>query len=292
MTMNKTWEMAVVRRAYAKQILAIAGVRDARLEAAYAQTSREHYLGPGPWQIHRWWCGYVATPDDDPVYLYTNDVFAIDVTQQLNNGEPAFHACLIAQASPRAGEHVVHVGAGVGYYTAILAQLVGPAGRVTAFELDATLAGRAAVNLAPLANVEVVQGDGTTLAFDPADVIYVNAGATRPATAWLDGLTEGGRLIVPLTTEHGFTAKRTMEQVARSGAVFRIERRGTDYFARWISTVAVFPCAGARDAAAEAALSAALEKGRWQEVTRLYRHEEVAEELCWLRAPGWSLAYR
>jgi hypothetical protein len=27
-------------------------------------------------------------------------------------------------------------------------------------------------------------------------------------------------------------------------------------------------------------------------VTRLYRDEPVAEEDCWLRAPGWSLAYR
>jgi protein-L-isoaspartate(D-aspartate) O-methyltransferase len=27
--------------------------------------------------------------------------------------------------------------------------------------------------------------------FEPADVIYVNAGATRPADAWLDRLKEG-----------------------------------------------------------------------------------------------------
>ena len=32
---------------------------------------------------------------------------------------------LIAAAAPQPGEHVVHVGAGVGYYTAILAELVG-----------------------------------------------------------------------------------------------------------------------------------------------------------------------
>jgi len=42
-----------------------------------------------------------------------------------------------------AGEHVVHIGAGVGYYTAILAKLVGAEGRVTAIEFDAELAARA-----------------------------------------------------------------------------------------------------------------------------------------------------
>ena len=30
-----------------------------------------------------------------------------------------------------------------------------------------------------------------------ADVILVNAGATRPAERWLDGLRDGGRLILP-----------------------------------------------------------------------------------------------
>ena len=36
---------------------------------------------------------------------------------------------LIAAAAPRLGEHVVHIGAGVGYYTAILAQMAGGGGR-------------------------------------------------------------------------------------------------------------------------------------------------------------------
>jgi protein-L-isoaspartate O-methyltransferase len=48
-------------------------------------------------------------------------------------------------------------------------------------------------------NVSIVQGDGSRVAFDSADVIYVNAGATKPAEAWLDRLTEGGRLILPMT---------------------------------------------------------------------------------------------
>jgi len=189
----------------------------------------------------------------------------------------------------------VHIGAGVGYYTAILAHAVGPTGRVTAVEFDAGLAERAAANLAGLAQVRVVQGDGSVVPFDVADVIYVNAGATRPADHWLDGLREGGRLILPLTTNQGFLAGATgaaVPSIDRRGAVFRIERRGGEYFAKWLSPVAIFPCEGMRDAASEAALAAAFDKGGWRDVTRLYRGDDAPAETCWVRAPGWSLAYR
>ena len=46
----------------------------------------------------------------------------------------------LAAADPKPGDHVVHIGIGTGYYTAILAELVGPTGRVTAIEYDASLA--------------------------------------------------------------------------------------------------------------------------------------------------------
>ena len=47
-------ELAIVRRAYAKHVLANAGVDDARVEAAFAAVRREHFLGPRPWQMPRW----------------------------------------------------------------------------------------------------------------------------------------------------------------------------------------------------------------------------------------------
>ena len=47
-----------------------------------------------------------------------------------------------------------------------------------------------------------------------------------------------------------------------------------------------------RDAESEAALATAFEKGRMQEVTRLYRRDDVPAEDCWLRGKGWCLAYR
>ena len=97
-------------------------------------------------------------------------------------------------------------------------------------------------------------------------------------------------MILPLTTAKGFTLPDDGRMATR-GAVFRIERRGDDYLAKWISPVAIFPCAGARDDASERALAAALEGGRWREVTRLFRHNDIPPERCFLKAPGWCLAY-
>jgi protein-L-isoaspartate(D-aspartate) O-methyltransferase len=283
-------ELDIIRAAYAKQVLAVARVSDARVEASFSAVRREDFLGPGPWPILRWFREYVVTPSADPVYLYTDDLVGISPERRINNGQPSLHARLIHHAAPVAGDHVVHIGTGTGYYTAILAHLAGPSGRVTGIEYDRDLAARAKDNFATYANVEIIRGDGTSVAFDEANVIYVNAGCTRPAESWLDGLADGGRLILPLTSDQGFGAS-SLERIASAGAVFCIERRGSDYFATWISPVAIFPCAGSRDEASERALAKAFAKGGWQKVTRLYRDHDIPARRCWVRGREWCLAY-
>ncbi|MPR09855.1 protein-L-isoaspartate O-methyltransferase family protein [Microvirga tunisiensis] len=283
-------EIKIVRRAYAKQITAAVQVVDERVETAFAEVPREDFLGPGPWPIFRMRKAYVPTPTIDPVYLYTDDIVGIIPERHINNGQPSLHAILLSQAAPQAGDHIVHVGAGAGYYSAIMANLVAASGKVTAIEFDPELAARAKANLAPYRNVSVVQGDGSSVAFDAADVIYVNAGATRPADIWLDRLNDGGRLVLPLTTDLGFTSSN-WSNMHRRGAVFLVTRRGDEFYARWISPVAIFPCEGMRDAESEKSLAAAFESGEQKRVTRLYRTDEVPAEQCWVRGPGWCLAY-
>jgi protein-L-isoaspartate(D-aspartate) O-methyltransferase len=283
-------ELKIIRRAYAKQVLAAMQVSDERVEDAFAAIRREDFLGPGPWPILRYE-RYVPTPSADPLYLYANVLVGILPKRKLNNGEPSFHARAIAAAAPAAGEHVVHIGAGVGYYTAIMAYLVGPAGRVTAIEYDGELAVQAKQNLSSWRNAEVIHGDGTVAAFDLADVIYVNAGVTKPLDIWLDHLNDNGRLVIPLSTDKGFHHDGPPIPIQKRGAVFCIQRHGDDYTATRVSAVAIIPCEGGRDPASESALAAALEKGGVENVTRFYRHDTVPEENCWLRAPGWCLAF-
>jgi protein-L-isoaspartate(D-aspartate) O-methyltransferase len=91
-SMDRDSELAVIRRAYAKQILAKAGVDDPRVENAFADIRREDFLGPGPWPVVGWEDDYVPTPSADPVYLYTDNVFGILPTRHINNGQPSGHA--------------------------------------------------------------------------------------------------------------------------------------------------------------------------------------------------------
>lgn len=282
--------LLAVRRAFAQQILASSGIRDARLEDAFVHAERERYLGPGPWQIIGA-SGYEPTPNADPAHLYADVLVGIIPERRLNNGMPSYHAPLMNQAAVQLGEHVVHIGAGVGYYTAVLAELAGPTGRVSAVEYDADLAQRAAINLAELPNVRVSHGDGFAMPLDAADVIYVNAGTTGPAETWLDSLKDGGRLILPLTARR-FAPTDRETSLSRHGAVFRITRDGETFGAKWLSAVGVYPCEGGRDDEAERALDAALQQGGFKDVTRLYRTGDLPADRCWLRSRLWSLAYR
>jgi len=119
----------------------------------------------------------------------------------VNNGEPSLHARSITAAAPEKGDRVLHIGADTGYYSAILAQLVGPTGHVEAREIDPDTATKANDNLSVRANVTVINLSGSAPGLPISDIIYVNAGASRVLTPWLDALTDGGRLIFPLTAD-------------------------------------------------------------------------------------------
>ncbi len=275
-------ELAVVRRAYAKQVLAAAGVCDPALEGAFAAVERERFLGPGPWQVLRAGGRYAETPEADPNYLYTDDLVAIDPARGLNNGQPSFLATLIHAAGIRPGDHVVHVGAGTGYYTAVMRHLVGPAGCVTGVEVDPGLAARAADNLAADPGVTVLCGDGAETDVAPADVMFVNAGVVRPADLWLDRLHDGGRLIVPLTVDvDGSTSTQ--------GTVFRVTRRGASFEVSAVSPTRIFPCAGARDPEGVRRLAEAFARGGATEVRHLHRRPPEAGEDVWLDGGDWCL---
>src|ERR1700741_2696892 len=85
--MDRQGELSLFRAAYAKQILAAAGVVDnARLEAALSATRREDFLGAGPWWMLRQFQDYVTTPDADPVYLYTDGLSAFCLNGESTTG--------------------------------------------------------------------------------------------------------------------------------------------------------------------------------------------------------------
>lgn len=134
-------ELDEVREFYAKMLAAASGSTNPRLERAFELVPREAFLGKGPWKI-RAGRHYVETPSANPIYVYQNTLVALDAAKGINNGEPFLHAKWLGLAAPKGGESISHIGAGTGYYSAILSILALPDGKVQAFEIDRTLAPR------------------------------------------------------------------------------------------------------------------------------------------------------
>ena len=118
------------------------------------------------------------------------------------------------------------------------------------------------------------------------DIVYVNAGATGPADAWLDALRPRGRLLFPLTADKGF------------GAMLLVTRTESRFGARFVCPAAFIHCTGARDDDTAQKLAAAFHaggllnqaaKGPVWEVKSLQRNSEP-DATCWFAGKGWWLS--
>jgi len=275
-------DIDTARKAFANELRYAAHVRSDRVITAFASVPREKFLGPPPWKIFDHTDGYWQVPTDDPTAACHNVLFAIDAARELNNGHPEFWARLLDKLEIRVGDKVFHVGAGLGYYTAIIAELAGADGAIIAAEIDPTLAEQARANLASRKNVQVIAADGALFDPGPVDAIVVNAGATHPMPGWLAALLPGGRMLLPLTADNGL------------GTVFRIERQATPntFAAAAVSGVGIYPCTGARSAPAARLLARALADGGQRFVRSLRLEPHAREATCWLHADGHCLSTR
>jgi protein-L-isoaspartate(D-aspartate) O-methyltransferase len=114
-----------------------------------------------------------------------------------------------------------------------------------------------------------------------SDVVYVNAGATRPEAHWLEALRVGGRLIFPLTSNQG------------AGVMALVTRRGErKYDARIVMGAAFIPCVGTRDDKESEALMPALTKDGRHMAIRSLNRDANPDETCWLRREDWWFSSR
>lgn len=220
------------RNFYAALMAGAGRSSDPRFEAIVRDVPREDFLGPGPWKIVSG-SRYVDTPDDNPAFLYQNVLVALDVDRRINNGEPFLHARWIGAVAPQPGEHVSHIGAGTGYYSALLSRFVEPGGHVDAYEIDDRLATEANRNLESYGNVTVLAADAVTHPLQPSDVIYVNAGVADLPAEWVKALKPGGRLLFPWCPMDGM------------GLALLVTARNGGLDAKPLMPVAFIPCFGA-----------------------------------------------
>lgn len=117
--------------------------------------------------------------------------------------QPLTVAIMLELLQPKRGDQVLDVGAGSGWTAALLADIVGPQGKVIALERIPELKrfGEANVSRLGLTNVTFHLGDGSQGFPDaaPYNAIHVAAAASEQVpTALREQLAVGGTLVIPV----------------------------------------------------------------------------------------------
>ncbi len=272
------------RSLYADELRVVAGLTSVPLLAAFATVARENFLGEPPWQIasgltlHS--ATYRLTSSVSDLY---HDVFvALKPDQFLNNGQPSMIAKLLEALQLGPGKRVLHIGCGSGYYTAIMAEIVGQSGSVLALEVDEDLAVAAADNLKKYPQVQVLQRDGAGFEPSMVDAILVSAGVTHPDPLWFQSLAEGGILVLPLRVGRVSSNKDTVVTV--------ITRYGNHFAAELLTLMNFYPSPSLSDPALQAQLNACLESHRMLQLASFRIDEHAPDPTCLLHGTRYCLS--
>lgn len=266
------------RRYYAELLVrSIGRPKDQSLQNAFQTVPREDFVGCGPWKVPDLQGGYVETPTSNVEFLYQDILIALDTEKGINNGSPSLHAGNIAALGISSGESIVHVGAGTGYYTAILAELTGASGSVVAYEYEPSLAKQGEQALQRWPQTKLIQGSVFDANIPRADVIYANAGMPQIEPGWIEQLNDRGRLLFPLTCSNGF------------GVMLLILNHGGDYFVSVLSRCVFIGCVGSFGKQASDKLDAAFRSGMTDKVSRLYLSRPQLRQHILLSGDGWYL---
>jgi protein-L-isoaspartate(D-aspartate) O-methyltransferase len=156
------------------------GIRDRRVLAAFRRVPRARFVPPES-------AGQAYL--DAPIWIPHGQVTT----------QPSLIAKMVAALALTGTERVLEVGTGLGFQTAILAQL---AREVISVERFPALAEQARANLAAagLGHVTVVVGDGTLGVPDhaPYQAIVVAAASPQVPGPLIEQLAPGGRLVHPI----------------------------------------------------------------------------------------------
>jgi protein-L-isoaspartate(D-aspartate) O-methyltransferase len=156
------------------------GINNQRVLAAFAKVRREEFVAA-----------------DLQEHAYEDRPLSIGCSQTIS--QPFIVAYMLQAADVRPDDHVLELGTGSGYQTALLAEL---AKTVVSLERHPELAETARERLSCLgySNVEVIAADGT-LGYPeraPYDVVMVSAAAPHVPPPLIHQLAENGRLVIPV----------------------------------------------------------------------------------------------
>ncbi|MGB9675255.1 MAG: protein-L-isoaspartate(D-aspartate) O-methyltransferase [Candidatus Nanoarchaeia archaeon] len=131
-------------------------------------------------------------------YAYLDEPLPLFAGQTIS--QPTTVAIMTEALDVKAGQKILEVGSGSGYQAAILAELVGPKGKVWTVERIKALADFAKKNLICYKNVKVIHADGTKglPKVAPFDRIIITAAAAELPKTLFAQLKEKGIMVLPI----------------------------------------------------------------------------------------------
>ncbi len=109
------------------------------------------------------------------------------------------------------------------------------------------------------------------------------AGVTHPHTAWFDRLAEGGRMIVPITTDLGGKG-------LGKGIMAKITHERGRLSAQVVTFVVIYSCASVRDPRMEPLVAKALGTGTLLKLKSVRRDPHEPSDTCVLHRPEVCLS--
>jgi protein-L-isoaspartate(D-aspartate) O-methyltransferase len=180
------------RESLVRQLQASGAIRSSAVRDAFLAIPRETFV---PVVLH----------DHGIAAVYRDEAFPTKLDDRgdavSSSSQPGIMAAMLEELRVSPGQRVLEIGTGTGYNAALLSFLVGPRGQVTSVELDPGVAKDARRAVRDVgARARVVVGDGRRgwQRGAPYDRVILTASSLDVPRAFLDQLTEGGLLVLPL----------------------------------------------------------------------------------------------
>lgn len=207
------------------------------VERAFRRVARHKFL-PRPYLIPTDPLLNDLVFSDDARDVYADTLVVLKREKLINCGMPSVVAPQIELLNLLDGMRILHVGTGSGYYTAVLAEIVGDRGSVVGIEFEPDLAALSAAFLAQAGytNVTVQHGDGARGVPEaaPFDRILASAGTADIVPAWVEQLDEGGRMVLP------FCQISQLRPNITAGVLLAVEKVDDGLIGTFLSTPVVF----------------------------------------------------
>ncbi len=138
--------------------------------------------------------------------------FPLPIEEGQTISQPYIVALMTQGLALKGDEKVLEIGTGSGYQTAILSRLAKTVYSIERFESLAQKA-ESVLRKSCYLNVSIIVGDGTKglKKNAPYDAIIVTAACYKIPDALKEQLKEGGRLIIPIGSQHGQSLVKIMK---------------------------------------------------------------------------------